>query len=33
MRILVTANLAPFMYGGADYHMNGLVSALRGRGH
>ncbi len=33
MRILVTANLAPFMYGGADYHVNGLVAALRGRGH
>ena len=33
MRILVTANLTPFMYGGADYHIKGLVSALRRHGH
>jgi len=33
MRILVTANLTPFIYGGADYHINGLVLALRQFGH
>ncbi|AQV96485.1 glycosyl transferase [Cupriavidus necator] len=33
MRILVTANLTPFLRGGADYHINGLVTALRHAGH
>lgn len=33
MRILVTANHTPFIQGGADYHMQGLVHALREAGH
>ena len=33
MRLLVTANLTPFLHGGADYHMHGLVRALREHGH
>lgn len=33
MRILVTANLTPFLHGGADYHIEGLVTALRTHGH
>ncbi|MDF3886715.1 glycosyltransferase family 4 protein [Cupriavidus basilensis] len=33
MRILVTANLTPFLRGGADYHIKGLVNALEAAGH
>ncbi len=33
MRILVTANLTPFLRGGADYHIKGLVDALAAAGH
>jgi glycosyltransferase involved in cell wall biosynthesis len=33
VRLLVTANLTPFLHGGADYHMQGLVRALREHGH
>jgi glycosyltransferase involved in cell wall biosynthesis len=33
MKIIVTANSVPFMPGGADYHINGLVSQLRHYGH
>jgi len=33
MRILVTANLAPFIPGGAEAHMEGLTQALRAHGH
>lgn len=33
MRLLITANIAPFLRGGADYHIEGLVAALRRHGH
>lgn len=33
MRLLVTANHTPFIAGGADHHVNGLVEALRRHGH
>ncbi|MGY8526627.1 glycosyltransferase family 4 protein [Paracidovorax citrulli] len=33
MRILVTANLTPFLRGGADYHIKGLLAALLEAGH
>lgn len=33
MKILVAANVAPFMPGGADYHIEGLAEALRRAGH
>ena len=33
MRILVTANKVPFMPGGADYHIQGLVDNLKLHGH
>jgi glycosyltransferase involved in cell wall biosynthesis len=33
MKILVTANKVPFMPGGADYHIAGLVNHLRQYGH
>lgn len=33
MKILVTANLAPFMTGGAEAHLEGLTHALRAEGH
>ncbi|MDR5899058.1 glycosyltransferase family 4 protein [Halomonas vilamensis] len=33
MRLLVTANHTPFVNGGANYHVEGLVSALRRYGH
>jgi glycosyltransferase involved in cell wall biosynthesis len=33
MKIIVTANRVPFMPGGADYHIDGLVSQLRHYGH
>ncbi|WP_311945010.1 glycosyltransferase family 4 protein [Halomonas piscis] len=33
MKILVTANHTPFVHGGADYHVQGLVAALRQHGH
>ncbi|WP_136067578.1 glycosyltransferase family 4 protein [Modicisalibacter radicis] len=33
MRVLVTANLVPFMRGGADYHIEGVTRALREHGH
>ncbi|OQX08777.1 MAG: glycosyl transferase [Thiothrix lacustris] len=29
MRIVLTANIAPFLQGGADYHINGLRDALQ----
>lgn len=33
MKLLVTANHTPFIAGGADYHVQGLVDALRRHGH
>ncbi|MGM0984661.1 MAG: glycosyltransferase family 4 protein [Pseudomonadota bacterium] len=33
MRLLVTANHTPFIAGGANYHVQGLVAALRAHGH
>ena len=33
MNIIVTANAVPFIHGGADYHIEGLVEELRIRGH
>ena len=33
MKIIVTANIVPFMHGGADYHINGLVENLQLHGH
>jgi glycosyltransferase involved in cell wall biosynthesis len=33
MKIIVTANIVPFMPGGADYHINGVAQQLRLRGH
>jgi len=33
MRLIVTANHVPFMRGGADYHIQGLVAALARHGH
>lgn len=33
MRVLVTANLVPFMRGGADYHIEEVTRALRAHGH
>ncbi len=33
MKVLVAANIAPFLPGGADYHIEGLVRALGERGH
>ncbi|XGA80029.1 glycosyltransferase family 4 protein [Halomonas sp. CH40] len=33
MKILVTANHTPFIAGGANYHVEGLVTALRHFGH
>lgn len=33
MRLLVTANHTPFVVGGANYHVDGLVAALREHGH
>ena len=33
MKILVTANHTPFIAGGANYHIEGLVAALRRYGH
>ncbi|MGO2132607.1 MAG: glycosyltransferase family 4 protein [Halomonas sp.] len=33
MKLLVTANHTPFIAGGADYHVEGLVTALREHGH
>lgn len=33
MNILVTANHTPYIAGGADYHVEGLVTALRREGH
>lgn len=33
MKLLVAANIVPFMRGGADYHIGGLVAALRQAGH
>ncbi|CAM3442962.1 glycosyltransferase family 4 protein [Halomonas lysinitropha] len=33
MKILVTANHVPFLHGGADHHIHGLVAALREHGH
>jgi glycosyltransferase involved in cell wall biosynthesis len=33
MNIIVTANAVPFIHGGADYHIEGLIKELRIRGH
>lgn len=33
MKLLVTANLTPFLHGGADAHIVGLSDALRAHGH
>jgi glycosyltransferase involved in cell wall biosynthesis len=33
VKILVTANLVPFMHGGANYHIAGVVNALQAAGH
>ena len=33
MRIIVTANKVPFLSGGADYQVRGLVTALQAHGH
>jgi len=33
MRVLVTANITPFLHGGADYHIEGLTNALEAQGH
>ncbi len=33
MNVVVTANKVPFMPGGADYHIQGLVKALQQHGH
>jgi glycosyltransferase involved in cell wall biosynthesis len=33
VKILVTANLTPFLQGGADYHIAGLTAALSRQGH
>lgn len=33
MKILVTANLVPFLHGGANYHIAGVVGALQEAGH
>ncbi|MBV0932301.1 glycosyltransferase family 4 protein [Marinobacterium weihaiense] len=33
MRLIVTASQTPFMSGGATYHVNGVVEALRQAGH
>ncbi|MBY4676801.1 glycosyltransferase family 4 protein [Marinobacterium arenosum] len=33
MKVLVTANIVPFMPGGADYHINGVARELKRAGH
>ncbi|MCF8002733.1 MAG: glycosyltransferase family 4 protein [Chromatiaceae bacterium] len=33
MRILVAANITPFLHGGADYHIEGLTNALQAQGY
>ncbi len=33
MKIIVTANIVPFMSGGADYHIAGLIAQLKQAGH
>jgi glycosyltransferase involved in cell wall biosynthesis len=33
MNIIVTSNSVPFIHGGADYHIEGLIEELRARGH
>jgi glycosyltransferase involved in cell wall biosynthesis len=33
VKILVAANIVPFLGGGADYHIEGLAAALRQHGH
>lgn len=33
MKIIVAANIVPFLHGGAEYHMRGLVASLRAAGH
>jgi len=33
MKLLITANIAPFLPGGADYHIEGLRLALRWHGY
>jgi len=33
MKVLVTANTVPYMRGGAEYHIQGLIQQLKNRGH
>tara|TARA_B110000444_G_scaffold258152_1_gene298282 strand:+ start:1063 stop:2088 length:1026 start_codon:yes stop_codon:yes gene_type:complete len=33
MKIIVTANIVPFLPGGADYHVTGVTEQLRANGH
>lgn len=33
MKLLITANITPFLHGGADAHIEGLATALRAHGH
>ena len=33
MKVLVTANIVPFMTGGAEYHIQGLITQLQRQGH
>ena len=33
MNVIFTANAVPFIHGGADYHIEGLIEELRIRGH
>jgi glycosyltransferase involved in cell wall biosynthesis len=33
VNIIVTANTVPFIHGGADYHIEGLIEELQARGH
>jgi len=33
MRVLVAANVTPYLRGGADYHIEGLTQAIRSHGH
>ena len=33
MNIIITANTVPFIHGGADYHIEGLIEELKIRGH
>lgn len=33
MKVIVTANIVPFLAGGADYHISGLIEQLKQSGH